>query len=246
MDIDEQTALVAGGAHGLGALAARHLSDIGADVTILDQDGATARHLAAEISGYSQACNLAEAESVAVGVTAAMARFGQAPRIIVNCAHTPGPQRLLDPDLDVHADAFRQAVEHNLIGAYHLMAYGGQAMANLPRLANGERGVIVNVTSLGAGIDTTCRAVSDLGQLAATEYLSRGIRMVTLEAGRFLSPLGQSEDPIMTQGLLAELPFERQLGQAHQFTDMLESILKNPFLNGAVVRLDGGISTAGT
>ena len=86
MDIDGQVALVSGGASGLGEATARHLAELGADVAILDRDGARAAQVAADIGGYSQQCDITEENAVAAGVTSAMARFGQAPRIVVNCA----------------------------------------------------------------------------------------------------------------------------------------------------------------
>ena len=95
MNIDGQVALVTGGASGLGEATARHLAALGADVAILDFNGERAAQVAAEIGGYSQPCDVTEADNVAAGVSAAMARFGQAPRIVVNCAGIGAAARIV-------------------------------------------------------------------------------------------------------------------------------------------------------
>ena len=116
MNIEGQVALVSGGASGLGEATARHLASLGADVTILDRDGERAAQVAAEISGYSQQCDITEEEAVAAGVTSTMARFGQAPRIGVNCAGSGIAARIVGREGKVSTPRFRQVIKVNLFG----------------------------------------------------------------------------------------------------------------------------------
>ena len=147
MNIDGQVALVTGGASGLGQATARHLAALGADVAILDHDGDRAAQVAAEIGGYAQQCDITEEEAVAAGVTSAMARFGQAPRIVVNCAGIGLAARIVGREGKVSTPLFRRVLEVNLFGTYHVMTYAAQAMMDLPELETGERGVIINTAS---------------------------------------------------------------------------------------------------
>lgn len=150
MDIEGQGAVVVGGASGLGEATARRFAELGADVTILDINADRAADIAASVNGYSQHCDVAEEESVAVGITSAMARFGQAPRVVVNCAGLCVPARIIGPEGKVSTPIFRRHIEMNLLGTYHVMTYAAQGMMDLPPLDTGERGVIINTTSIAS------------------------------------------------------------------------------------------------
>ena len=182
MDIDGQVALVSGGASGLGEATARHLAELGADVAILDRDGARAAQVAADIGGYSQQCDITEENAVAAGVTSAMARFGQAPRIVVNCAGIGVAARIVGRGGKVSTPLFRHVLEVNLFGTYNVMTYAAQAMMDLPPLDTGERGVIINTAS----------AAYEDGQIGQAAYAaSKGaIASMTLPAAREFAKLG--------------------------------------------------------
>ncbi len=147
MDIEGHGAVVTGGASDLGEATARHLAALGADVTILDFNGDRAAQVATEIHGYSQQCGVSEEESVAAGITSAMARFGQAPRIVVNCAGIGVAARIVGREGKVSTPIFRKVIEVNLLGAYNVMTYAAQGMIDLPPLDTGEQGVIINTSS---------------------------------------------------------------------------------------------------
>ena len=91
----------------------------GADVVILDYDADRAAQVAAEISGHSQHCDVSDPESAAAGVTTAMARYGQAPRIIVNCAGIGLAARIVGREGKTSIPLFRKVIDVNLIGTYH-------------------------------------------------------------------------------------------------------------------------------
>lgn len=228
MDIDGHGAVVTGGASGFGEAVARVLADHGADVTILDTDGGTAAQVAAEIGGYSQNCDVSEEQAVAAGITSAMARFGQAPRIIVNCANLHVPVRVLGPEGKVSIPVFRQTVAVNLLGSYHALTYGAQGMMDLPPFDTGERGVIINILTgepSGAGTDQIATLVTDGGLAAMTasaaqEFAPLGIRVEALA----LHPVEDMPEHKQAQGLSMPDAFARRIVQVIQSPFRSETI----------------------
>lgn len=249
MNIDGQGAIVSGGASGLGAATARHLAALGADVTILDLDGARAAEVAAAIGGYSQACDVTDADSVATGVSAAMARFGQAPRIAVSCAGVGLAARIVGREGKTSIPLFRKVIEVNLMGTYHLMTYAAQAMMDLPPLDTGERGVIVNTASAAfedgqigqAAYAASKGAIASMCLPAAREFARPGIRVMAIAPGLFHTPMmeGLPEDTVA--GIVESIPFPHRLGLPEEFAQLAADIVRNPYLNGTVIRLDGAV-----
>ncbi|MEO0831395.1 MAG: SDR family oxidoreductase, partial [Pseudomonadota bacterium] len=141
MLIDRQVAVVSGGASGLGEATARHLAAHGADVSILDFDTERATQVAAEIGGYSLQCDVADEQSVAAGVTATMARFGQAPRIAINCAGIAHAARIVGREGKVSTALFRRVIDVNLLGSYHVMTYAALAVFQFRQVHHRLRGV---------------------------------------------------------------------------------------------------------
>jgi NAD(P)-dependent dehydrogenase (short-subunit alcohol dehydrogenase family) len=238
MNIEGQVALVSGGASGLGEATARHLASLGADVTILDRDGERAAQVAAEISGYSQQCDITEEEAVAAGVTSTMARFGQAPRIVVNCAGIGIAARIVGREGKVSTPLFRQVIEVNLFGTYNVMTYAAQAMMDLPPLETGERGVIINTAS----------AAYEDGQIGQSAYAaskgaiaSMGVRVMTIAPGLFHTPMMEGLPPETVEGIVANIPFPHRLGQPEEYAHLAADIARNAYLNGTVIRLDGAV-----
>lgn len=249
MNIDGQVALVGGGASGLGEATARHLAELGADVVILDIDGERAARVAADIGGYSQQCDVTDAESVACGVCAAMARFGQAPRIVVSCAGIGLAARIVGREGKVSIVLFRKVVEVNLFGTYHLMSYAAQAMTDLPPLETGERGVIVNTASAAfedgqagqAAYAASKGAIASMCLPAARELASHGIRVVTIAPGLFDTPMREESSEETAFATAHDVPFPSRLGEPREFARLAADIARNPYLNGTVIRLDGAV-----
>ena len=163
----------------------------GADVVILDYDGDRASQVAAEISGHSQQCDVSEAESVAAGVSTAMARFGQRPRIVVNCAGIGAAARIVGREGKVSIPLFRRVIEVNLFGTYNVMSFAAQALADAPELDNGERGVIINTSSAAyedgqvgqAAYAASKGAIASMCLPAAREFARQGIRVMAIAPG---------------------------------------------------------------
>lgn len=249
MKIDGQVALVVGGASGLGEATARHMAQLGADVAILDFNGEKAAQVAVEISGYSLQCDITQEEAVAAGVTSVMAHFGQAPRIVVNCAGIAAAARIVGREGKVSTPLFRRVFEVNVMGTYHVMTYAAQAMMNLPPLDTGDRGVIINTSSAAyedgqvgqAAYAASKGAIASMCLPAAREFAQLGIRVMTIAPGLFNTPMMESLPAETTDAIVKNIPFPHRLGQPTEFAMLAADIAQNPYLNGTVIRLDGAV-----
>ena len=249
MEIEGQVALVTGGASGLGEATARYLAEQGADVAILDFNGEQAAEVAADIGGYSLQCDVSEAEHVAAGVSSAMARFGQAPRIVVNCAGIGVAARIVGREGKISIPLFRKVIEVNLIGTYNVMTYAAQAMMDIPALETGERGVIVNTASaayedgqIGQSAYAASKgAIASMCLPAAREFAKPGIRVMVVAPGLFHTPMMESLPEETVAEITAAIPFPHRLGIPREFAMLVGDIVQNPYLNGTVIRIDGSV-----
>jgi NAD(P)-dependent dehydrogenase (short-subunit alcohol dehydrogenase family) len=246
MRIDGRVALVTGGASGLGAATARLLAERGAMVSILDHDGAKAADVAAEIGGYSMQTDVGDADQVAAAVTATMARFGEAPRIVVNCAGIAGAARIVGREGKLSIDLFQRVIRVNLIGTFNVMSYASQAMMGLAPAEGGERGVIVNTASaayqdgqLGqAAYAASKGGIASMCLPAAREFAQSGIRVMAIAPGLFNTPMMETLPEETTAKIVANIPFPARLGHPEEYGLMVAQIVENPYLNGEVIRLD--------
>lgn len=249
MQIDGQVALVTGGGSGLGAATARYLAKMGAEVAVLDFDGQRASDVAAEIGGHSIQADVGDASEVAAGVSTAMARFGQAPRIVVNCAGIGPAARIVGREGKVSIDLFEKVIRVNLIGTYNVMSYAAQAMMEQPALETGERGVIINTSSaayedgqLGQSAYAASKgAIASMCLPAAREFAKPGIRVMAIAPGLFYTPMMEGLPEETTQSITANIPFPPRLGDPGEFAQLVGQIVENPYLNGTLIRLDGAV-----
>jgi len=249
MDIAGHGAIVTGGASGLGAATARHLAGLGAQVTILDFNGDEATKVAAEIKGYAQQCDVSDEASVQAAITAAVAHFGQAPRIVVNCAGIAAGARIVGREGDVSTALFRKVIAVNLFGTYNVMTYAAQAMMDLPALENGERGVVINTSSAAyedgqigqAAYAASKGAVASMCLPAAREFAKTGVRVMAIAPGLFHTPMMEALPEDTVAGIVANVPFPHRLGAPEEFAQLASDIVQNPYLNGTVIRLDGAV-----
>ncbi len=249
MDIEGHGALVSGGASGLGEATARHLAALGANVTILDRDDERATQVATDINGIAQTCDITDEQSVIDGVAAATARFGQAPRIVVNCAGIAMAARIVGRDGAVSTSLFRKVIEVNLFGTYNVMTYAAQAMMDLAPLDTGERGVIINTSSaafedgqIGQSAYAASKgAIASMCLPAAREFAKTGVRVMAIAPGLFHTPMMESLPQETTDAIVANIPFPHRLGLPQEYARLVGDIAQNPYLNGTVIRLDGAV-----
>jgi NAD(P)-dependent dehydrogenase (short-subunit alcohol dehydrogenase family) len=237
-------AVVTGGASGLGLGVVRKLSEVGVPVVVLDRQAGPA------LDGVSYfACDVASETEVHGVMDRAAQDVGPA-RIVVNCAGIGRSARLLGRD-GVHTlDLFRQVIDVNLIGTFNVLRLAVQKMASLEPLANGQRGVIINVASIAAfdgQIGQAAYAASKAGVAGMTLPLARelgkhAIRVVTVCPGVFWTPMVDKHvTPDVLDGLLKNAAWPKRAGHPDEFADFVLAIASNPMVNGEVIRLDGGL-----
>ena len=253
MQVAGHTFLITGGASGLGAATARRLAAAGGNVMLCDVGTAQGKKLALELgsrANFSQT-DVTNESQVADAIAAGRARFGVL-HGVVNCAGVAPGERILGKGGPHRLDAFRRAVEINLVGTFNVLRLAAQAMVENAPETDGERGVIVNTASVAAfdgQIGQAAYGASKAGVVgltlpAARELARFGIRVMTIAPGVFETPMAEAMSPELKQSLAAQVPFPPRLGKPEEFAALVEHIIVNPMLNGEVIRLDGALRMA--
>jgi NAD(P)-dependent dehydrogenase (short-subunit alcohol dehydrogenase family) len=248
MQIDGAAAIVGGGGSGLGAATARALANAGASVAVLDLNEGAARAIAGEIGGIGLACDVADASSAEAAVAAAREAHGPA-RILVNCAGVAHGARIVGRNGPMALDAFARVIQVNLVGTFNLIRLMAADAMKLPLLEGGERGVIVSTASIAAyegQIGQAAYAASKAGIVgltlpAAREFASSGIRVCAIAPGTFETPMLHGLPKEVQDSLGAAVPFPSRLGKPEEFAQLALAIVRNPMLNGEVIRIDGAL-----
>jgi NAD(P)-dependent dehydrogenase (short-subunit alcohol dehydrogenase family) len=251
MQIKEQAALVTGGASGLGAGTARKLAAAGAKVALLDVNAELGAKLAAEIGGVFVECDVSSGPSAQAALAKARAAHGPA-RILVNCAGIGGAKRLVGKDGPMPLEHFTKIINVNLVGSFNMMRLAAADMIPLPALADGERGVMINTSSVAAydgQIGQVAYSASKGGIVSMTLPLARdlaqfGVRVMTIAPGIFLTPLLGKLPEEVQKSLADSIPFPKRLGTPEEFARLALHIVDNVQLNGEVIRLDGALRMA--
>ena len=250
MQLEGRTALVTGGASGLGNATARRLADAGANVVIVDLPGSEGEARAGELGDGAAfaATDVSDADQVAAAVDLATERFG-ALHVAVNCAGIAWAQRTASTRGPHDLDAFRKVLEVNLVGTFNIMRLAGQAMLEHEPDEDGERGVIVNTASIAAfdgQIGQIAYAASKGGVVsmtlpAARDLAREAIRVVTIAPGTFDTPMLAGLPEESRQALADEIPHPHRLGDPAEYGLLVRQIVENGYLNGEVIRLDGAL-----
>lgn len=250
MEIRNTSAVVSGGASGLGEATVRRLHAAGAATVILDLNEERGAALAAELGERAAfvAANVADAADVlkAVEAAAAMAPLSAA----VCCAGICPAARTVGRDGTPHdLDLYRKVIEVNLIGTFNLLRTAASAMSKNEPNAEGERGVVVMTASTAAyegQIGQTAYSSSKGGVVgltlpAARDLMKVGVRVMSIAPGTFDTPLLAGLPDKIVEALGAGIPFPQRLGRPAEYAALVESIVANPYLNGEVIRLDGAL-----
>jgi len=251
MDLNGIAAIVTGGASGLGGETARLLAANGAKVTIFDLNAEIGAETAAGIGGHYVPVDVSDDASVAAGLAEAEQKHGVA-RILVNCAGIAPPARIVGKDGTPHAlDIFRKVVDINLIGTFNVLSkFAARLIAAEP--LGEERGVIVNTASVAAydgQVGQAAYAASKAGVVgltlcAARDLAQHRIRVMTIAPGIFMTPMMKGLPQAAQDSLGQQVPHPSRLGNPAEYALLVESIVRNPMLNGEVIRLDGAIRMA--
>ena len=258
MKLDESvSAVITGGASGLGEATARMLASFGVKVALLDLNEERGEAVAKELGGVFCKVNVASSEEVDAGFAKARAANGQE-RILVNCAGVGGSMKTVSRDKQTKEikeyplDNFERIVQINLIGTFRCITKSAAGMLTLPILDDGDRGAIVNTASVAAQdgqIGQVAYASSKAGIVGMTLVVARdlsneAIRVNTIMPGIFDTPLlARAPDPVKAS-LAASVPFPNRLGRPHEFAQLAHTMIACSYFNGESVRLDGAIRMA--
>ncbi|RYD82420.1 MAG: SDR family NAD(P)-dependent oxidoreductase, partial [Sphingomonadales bacterium] len=230
---------------------AKMLAANGAKVTIFDLNAEVGAAAAAEIGGHFVAVNVSDDASVTAGVAEAEAKHGIA-RVLVNCAGVATPGRIVGKDGNpLSLDTYRKVIEINLIGTFNVMSkFAARAITAEP--IGEERGVIVNTASVAAfdgqigqaAYASSKAGVAGLTLCAARDFAQHRIRVMTIAPGIFMTPMMKGLPQAAQDSLGQQVPHPSRLGDPSEYALLVESILKNPMLNGETIRLDGAIRMA--
>lgn len=248
MRLDGCSAIVTGGASGLGNATARALIDGGAHVVILDLPtsegekaatalGPNARFVAADVTDEEQV-------QAAVDTASALAPL----RVVVNCAGIATAEKVLGREGLIPLDHFERVIRVNLIGTFNVVRLAAAAIAQTEPVGE-ERGVIVNTASVAAfdgQIGQPAYSASKGGVAAMTLPLAREfarslIRVMTIAPGVFETPMMAGLPQAAQDSLAAQVPHPSRLGRPAEYAALVRAIVDNPMLNGETIRLDGAI-----
>jgi NAD(P)-dependent dehydrogenase (short-subunit alcohol dehydrogenase family) len=251
------SAVVTGGASGLGEATARALAAHGVKVAIFDMNEATGEAVAKDIGGVFCKVNVTSDADVDAGFEKARAAHGQE-RILVNCAGTGNAAKTASRDKTTGEtkhfplDAFDRIIQINLVGTFRCIAKSAKGMLDLAPLEDGLRGAIVNTASVAAEdgqMGQAAYSASKGGVVGMTlpiarDLMSDGIRVNCILPGIFNTPLMNGAPEAVKAGLAASVPFPKRLGNPEEYAHLALTMITNDYFNGEDVRLDGAIRMA--
>ncbi len=253
MDITGSSALVTGAASGIGAAVARQLAAAGATVVVADLQADKGEALAKEIDGAFVQVDVTDTEQIKAAVVRAT-ELGKL-RILVNSAGIGWAQRTIGRDGEFDSahdlEAFKKVIAINLIGTFDAVRLAATEMSKLEPTESGERGAIVNLASVAAfdgQIGQAAYSASKGGVVGMTLPVARdlsaaGIRLNTVAPGLIDTPIyGEGEASEAFKAKLGEsVLFPKRLGDPGELASMVVECLRNTYMNGETVRVDGGI-----
>ena len=250
MQIKNAVFLISGGGSGLGAATAKMLIDNGANVVLADinKDAGTSMQAALGAQSKFIETNVTDEASVQSAVDLCFSAFGGL-HGAVNCAGVAPGERVVGKNGPHSLNNFRRAVEINLIGTFNVIRLAAHAMSTRAPSASGERGVIINTSSVASfegQIGQAAYAASKAGVNGMTlpiarEFAKLGIRVMTIAPGIFDTPMLQGMSEEIRASLGAQIPFPSRLGRPDEYAALAKHIIENEVLNGEVIRLDGAI-----
>jgi len=251
MKIEGKTAVVTGGASGLGAGTVRRLHSLGANVVIADMNEEAGTDLASELGSKAAFAkmNVTITEEVEAGMILAVDTFGSID-ILVNCAGTGFAMRTVGKNGPHDLEAFKTIVNINLIGTFDAIRQAAFRMQNNTSENEGdEKGVIINTASAAAfdgQVGQVSYSASKAAVVGMTLPIARdlsiiGVRICTIAPGIFDTPLMIGAPEEVRTSLAQQIPFPKRFGKPDEFAMMVQQIVENPMMNGETIRLDGAV-----
>ncbi|WP_171174152.1 3-hydroxyacyl-CoA dehydrogenase [Ruegeria sp. HKCCD8929] len=248
MQLNTTSAVITGGASGLGEATARHFAEKGAQVTILDRDAERGQQVATEIGGHFAQTDVTDEASVAAAIAQATDKMGKI-TACVNCAGIAYGIKTVGKDGPHPLDAFQRTIDINLVGTFNVSRLAAAEMAKNEPEPDGARGVIVNTASIAAfdgQKGQAAYAASKGGVVGMTlpmarDLASTGIRVMTIAPGIFMTPMLAGLPEEVQQQLAADVPNPARLGDPREYGRLAGFIVEMGYLNGEVIRIDGAL-----
>jgi NAD(P)-dependent dehydrogenase (short-subunit alcohol dehydrogenase family) len=251
MKLEGRSAIVTGGAGGLGSATVRRLVDSGMRVVVFDRDTDRGGELAKALGDAVIAVGGDVTDDDDVGMAIETASSLGALSLLVNVAGGGvGGGRTVGRDGTPHdKTSFIKTMEMNAIGTFNVTRLAAAAMAGNEPDEDGQRGVVVNTASI-AGME------GQTGQLAygsakaailgmtlpmARDLAPLGIRVCAIAPGTMGTPVMLGAPEAMREQLVQSIVFPKRMGRPEEFALLVESIARNPYLNGENIRLDGAL-----
>lgn len=251
MHIDGIAAIVTGGGSGLGHATAEMLAKNGALVTVFDLNRDAGNKTSPKLGIAYEAVDVTDDAGVASALEKAETANGVA-RILVNCAGIAPAIRIVDKNGAAHSlDAYRRAIEVNLIGTFNLISKTASRLI-AAGVDGEEAGVFINTASVAAydgqigqaAYASSKAGVAGLTLPAARDLAQHRIRVMAIAPGIFLTPMMASFSQEIQDSLGRQVPHPSRLGQPSEYARLVQTVIGNPMLNGEVIRLDGAIRMA--
>jgi NAD(P)-dependent dehydrogenase (short-subunit alcohol dehydrogenase family) len=252
MDLKQVVVLVTGGASGCGEGTVRYFLEKGArGAVILDLNEERANKIVTELGAdrvLFVKTDVSDTEAVEAAVKAGVAKFGGI-NVIVNAAAVGAPGKILGRDGPMDMKKFVRAIQINLFGPVNVIRAGIAEMAKNAPNADGERGVIVNVSSGAAyegQIGQAAYSAAKGGLVAlnmplAREFAFHGVRVMSVSLGMFDTPLYEQVPPAVKDDLIRQSLFPKRMGRTDEFAMCIEEIVRNPLHNARDYRFDAGL-----
>ena len=251
MDLNGSSSIVTGGASGIGEASARQLAATGSRVVVADLNEDRGQAVASELGGLFVRCDVTSTDDADTAVAAA-SEMGPL-RALVNSAGLGYAARTISRDNEpMDLERFEFVVRVNLIGSFNVLSRAAGAMAATEPLdEDGQRGAVVNMASAAAfdgQIGQASYSASKGGIVGMTLPIARdlsavGVRVNTIAPGLIDTPIyGEGEQSDAFKAHLGQsVLFPKRLGSSEELAFMVMDLLTNPYMNGEVVRVDGGI-----
>tara|TARA_B100000768_G_scaffold174770_1_gene185440 strand:+ start:1252 stop:2028 length:777 start_codon:yes stop_codon:yes gene_type:complete len=253
MELFKKTAIISGGASGLGRASALHLAKLGVNIALFDLNEDAGNAFADQL-GRSSAqfykVDVCQEDAVGQAIEAAFSQFGNL-HLCLNCAGIAPAKRVLDRDhRATPLDHFSRAISINLIGSFNLARLAAECMAkNTPVGEDNERGIIINTASIAAfdgQVGQAAYAASKSGIVGMTLPMARdlaafGIRVNCIAPGLMGTPMMEGMPETVKKNLIAQTQFPKRMGLPEEYARLVAHICENTYLNGETIRLDAAV-----
>ncbi|MCA0971270.1 3-hydroxyacyl-CoA dehydrogenase [Halobacillus litoralis] len=250
MKVKGLVAVVTGGASGLGEATAVMLAQLGATVVIADRNREKGQKLADEIG--TKACfietDVTSEHSVTSMLDQVSEQFGSI-HVLVNCAGIAIGEKVIGRDNIHQYESFQNVMKVNVMGTFNMIRLAAERMERNDVDEQGERGLIINTSSIAAfdgqigqaAYSASKGAVAAMTLPLARELARHGIRVMSIAPGLFETPMSEKIPESAREAVGKQTPFPKRLGKPSEFAQLVVSIVENTMLNGEVIRLDGAI-----